>query len=118
MSLNGFFVAAPQDDGDPVTGHYYEVASHDPGRAQAWGYSDKLSYAPGEPLALHAMSSAASVHMEILRDGLTPELLVQTDIPGGFAETPLHCSVAGCDWPERFRMVIPADWRSGAISFA
>ena len=75
-------------------------------------------YAAATATSGDAMSSAASVHMEILRDGLTPELLVQTDIPGGFAETPLHCSVAGCDWPERFRMVIPADWRSGSISFA
>ena len=113
MSLQGFFVAAPQDDGDAVTGHYYETASPDPARAQVWGYTDKLSYAPGEALVLYGMSSAAQVRLEILRDGLVPEVLLERDIAGGFAETPLHCSVTGCDWPERFRMAIPMDWRSG-----
>ena len=113
MSLNGFFVAAPQDDGDAVTGHHYEVASPDRGRPQVWGYTDKLSYAPGEILALHAMSSAAVIRLEVLRDGLVPEVVLARDIPGGFAPTPADCSVKGCDWPERLRLVIPGDWRSG-----
>ena len=30
--MQGFFVAGPFDDGDPVTGHYYEMASDDPAR--------------------------------------------------------------------------------------
>ena len=43
MSLQGFFIAAPHDDGDPVTGHYYEMASANPRRAQVWIYADALS---------------------------------------------------------------------------
>ncbi len=37
MSLRGFFVAGPQDDGDPVIGHYCETASPDRNRPQVWG---------------------------------------------------------------------------------
>ena len=68
MALKGFFTAGPYDDGDPVTGHYYEVASNDPSRAQVWGYTGGLSYAPGERLTLHAMSSAAQARLVIARD--------------------------------------------------
>lgn len=113
MNLKGFFVPGPYDDGDPVTGHYTECASPDPGRPQVWGYSDKISYAPGETLVLHAMSSAPVARLEILRDGLVPEPLVDAQIALTFEPTPADCSVKGCGWPERYRLVIPADWRSG-----
>ena len=36
MSLQGFFSPGPYDDGDPVTGHYYEMAAADPDRAPAF----------------------------------------------------------------------------------
>ncbi len=112
MTLKDFFVSGPYDDGDPVTGHYYEMASPDPARAQVWGYTDKISYAPGEVLVLHAMSSASMARLQILRDGLTPETLVDTQIALSFEPTPEACSVKGCGWPERYRLTLP-DWRSG-----
>ena len=49
MTLQDFFVAGPYDDGDAVTGHYYEMASADPTRPQVWGYTDKISYSAGPP---------------------------------------------------------------------
>ena len=55
--LRGFFVAGPHDSGEPVMGHYYEMASADPTRPQVWGYTGGLSYAPGERLALHAIAT-------------------------------------------------------------
>ena len=113
MTLKDFFVAGPYDDGDAVTGHYYEVASADPARAQVWGYADRLSYAPGDVLILHAMSSAAVARMEVVRDGLVPETLVIAEIALTFEPTPEECSVEGCDWPERYRLTIPEGWRSG-----
>lgn len=113
MSLQGFFTAAPHDTGDPVSGHYFEMASADPGRAQVWGYTDRISHAPGELLRLHVMSSAAEVALRIERDGLTPQTVHEAVIPGGFAPTPADCSVRGCGWPERFSLVIPEDWKSG-----
>lgn len=113
MTLKDFFVAGPYDDGDPVTGHYYEMASNDPSRPQVWGYTPRLSYAPGDALTLHAMSSATTARLEIIRDGLAPEPLLTTEIHLTFEPTPADCSVNGCHWPERHRMTIPKDWRSG-----
>lgn len=112
LTLKDFFVAGPHDDGDPVTGHYYEAASPDPARPQVWAYTDRLSYAPGDELVLHAMSSAARARLEILRDGVVQECLLDTEIATSFVPTPEDCSVKGCGWPERFRLTLP-DWRSG-----
>eukprot|EP01036_Dinobryon_divergens_P013927 gene13927-18783_t len=113
MTLQDFFVAGPYDDGDAVTGHYYEMASADPTRPQVWGYTDKISYSAGETLILHAMSSVPTARVEILRDGVQPEKLVDTSVAMSFEATPEDCSVTGCGWPERYRMTLPADWISG-----
>ncbi len=112
MSLKDFFVPGPFDDGSAVTGHYYEVASDDPARPQVWGYTDRLSYAPGDVLILHAMSSAPMARLEILRDGLMAETMLDSRIALTFEPTPEDCSVKGCGWPERFRLTLPA-WQSG-----
>ena len=111
--MQGFFVTGPFDDGDPVTGHYYEMASSDPARPQVWGYTAALSYKPGDTLRLHAMSSAPEARLTIIRDGLTPQPVLQTTIPTRFAPTPADCSVKGCGWPVVFETVIPGDWPSG-----
>ncbi len=113
MTLQGFFVAAPHDNGDAVMGHYYEVASGDPDRAQVWGYSDRVSYAVGDVLRLHGMALADVVRLTISRDGVVPLVVVETDIPGGFVATSADCSVSGCGWPVRFEMVVPEGWKSG-----
>lgn len=111
--MKGFFVPGPGDDGDPVTGFYYETASDDPSRPQVWGYTDRLSYAPGETMRLHAMSTAREIGLTILRDGLAPVEMLRATIPGGFAPTPADCSFRGCGWPERAAIPIPAHWPSG-----
>ena len=111
--MKGFFTAGPTDDGDAVTGHYYEVASPDPSRAQAWVYAAALSYAPGEELVLHGMSSAPEAALKITRDGLQPQVMLQTRLATRFAATPFDVSEKGCDWPEVLRLTIPADWPSG-----
>ena len=116
MTLPGFFVAGPFDDGDAVTGHYYEVASGDPTCAQVWGYSNALSYVPGEELSLHVMSRASTVRVVVQRDGLMPQVVLDREVSGGFRPTPNDCSVMGCGWPERLRMVIPEYWKSGVYT--
>ena len=114
--MQGFFVPGPKDDGDPVTGHYYETASDDPARPQVWGYADRLSYAPGERLVLHAISNADKARLVIRRDGLVPKVMLDTIIPCGFAPTPADCSERGCGWPERFGISLPLDWPSGVYT--
>ena len=112
-NLQGFFAAAPHDTGDAVSGHYYEMASADPARPQVWGYTDRISYAPGEILHLHAISSAEEIGVRIERDGPHLETVLDTTIPGGFAPTPADCSVNGCGWPERLALPLPDSWKSG-----
>jgi len=116
MSLKDFFTAGPFDDGDPVTGHYFEMASADPTRPQVWAYTDALSYRPGDVLRLHAMSSCTEADLTIARDGLVPQTLFTAKIATRFAETPTDCSVSGCGWPEVLRFVIPQDWQSGVYT--
>ncbi len=111
--MQGFFVTGPSDDGDPVTGHYYQTASDDPTRPQVWGYTAAISYAPGETLRLHAMSSAPRARLTIARDGLTPKTVLQTTIATVFAPTHADCSVKGCGWPVAYEAVIPQDWATG-----
>ncbi|MGB8813980.1 MAG: N,N-dimethylformamidase beta subunit family domain-containing protein [Paracoccaceae bacterium] len=113
MPLHDFFTAAPHDDGTPVMGHYYQIASNDPLKPQVWGYTDALSYSPGDTLHLHVTSNAASVQLTITRDGLSPTQVHTQTIPAGFAPTPADCSTTGCHWPERFALQIPANWQSG-----
>jgi hypothetical protein len=113
MPLLGHFTAAPHDDGDPVTGHYYEVASNDPARPQAWCYTDRLSYAPGDTLRLHAIAHTPTARLTITRDCAAPVIVIDTTIPAGFAPTPPDCSVTGCGWPERYSLTLPDSWASG-----
>ncbi|MES2916859.1 MAG: N,N-dimethylformamidase beta subunit family domain-containing protein [Pseudomonadota bacterium] len=114
--MQGFFIPGPHDDGDPVTGHYYEMASDDPSRPQVWGYTSALSYAPGQTLRLHAMSSAALAKLTIAHDGLTPLTLLETTIPTTFAATPSDCSVRGCGWPVAFETTVPQAWPTGVYT--
>ena len=116
MTLKDFFIPGPYDDGDSVTGHYYEMASADPDRPQVWGYTSALGHAPGQVLRLHAMGSARTARLEIARDGRVPETVLTTDIPLSFEPTPADCSVTGCGWPERFALTIPQEWRSGVYT--
>jgi len=115
--MQGFFVAGPFDDGDPVTGHYYETAADDPARPQVWGYAAAISYRPGEMLRLHAMASAPEARLTITRDGLSPQVMLETTIPTRFAATPADCSVKGCGWPVAFETAIPDGWSSGVYVF-
>ncbi|MBC7736942.1 MAG: hypothetical protein H7245_06905, partial [Candidatus Saccharibacteria bacterium] len=107
-----FFVGGPHDDGDAVTGHYYEMATG-PDRAQVWFYTAGLSFTAGDEIVLHGISSAPRARIIVVRDGLVPLQKLQAEVAMTWAETPLDCSVKGCDWPEVWRFVVPRDWTSG-----
>ncbi len=116
MSLQGFFVAGPHDDGDAVTGHYYETASPDPDRAQVWAYADALSYRPGDRLRLHGMGKKGMARLVIARDGVAPTVVLDRQVAVDFAVTPADASVNGCGWPLVFEMTLPQDWPSGVYT--
>ena len=109
------FVSGPYDDGDAVTGHYYEMAGGRE-RAQVWLYTAGLSYAAGDEVVLHGMSSAPVARVTVARDGVVPLEVLRAFVAMTWCETRFDCSVRGCDWPEVWRFVVPGDWVSGVYT--
>ncbi|MHC4875925.1 MAG: N,N-dimethylformamidase beta subunit family domain-containing protein [Planctomycetota bacterium] len=78
------------------------------------GYTDQLSYVPGEEVSFHLASSADSVRIVIERQGGTNETVFdKPDIACATHSIPDRASSEGCNWPAAFTMTIPGDWRSG-----
>jgi lysophospholipase L1-like esterase len=83
-------------------------------RARVEGYTDQLSYLPGEEVKFHLSASAKSVDMKIDRiGGETKTVFQKAGIATTFHSIPADASSRGCGWPETFRVKIPADWPSG-----
>lgn len=78
------------------------------------GYAGQLSVAPGEEVTFHVSTGASRFSAEITRLGATDESVwTQKDIPGQAHAIPENASSHGCQWPESFRVTIPAEWKSG-----
>ncbi|WP_203328886.1 N,N-dimethylformamidase beta subunit family domain-containing protein [Candidatus Laterigemmans baculatus] len=78
------------------------------------GYSDQLSYAPGDEVALHVSTTAAKYSITVDRIGGTDQrVLEKSEIAGSAHPIPDNASSHGCGWPAGFRFQIPADWQSG-----
>jgi len=43
-------------------------------------------------------------------------VVLRAEIGMTWADTPLDCSVRGCDWPEVWRFAVPGDWASGVYT--
>ena len=97
-----------------ILDNYYIGPARDDAVLEIWGYTPKMSYAPGERVALHVSTTAPEWDVEIGRDGADYiQLLQETGLKGQHHPTPQDCSVNGCDWPESYDFTIPADWRPG-----
>ncbi len=97
-----------------ILDHYYIGPARDSSVLEIWGYTPKMSYAPGDQVALHVSTTAAEWDLEIGRDGSAYQpLLTETGLPGQHHETPRDCSVIGCDWPAAYEFTIPGDWPPG-----
>src|SRR5262245_55143473 len=78
------------------------------------GYTNQVSYAPGEDVILHVSTTAPNYTVEVSRLGATNKVvLTKSEIPGASHRVPEHASTHGCGWPESFRFPIPKDWPSG-----
>jgi hypothetical protein len=78
------------------------------------GYSDRVSYAPGETVALHVSTTADKFSIEIARLGVATDVVhQQADIAGVESSIPENASSHGCNWPALVKLAIPDDWRSG-----
>ncbi|MGD9193777.1 MAG: hypothetical protein PVH58_17785 [Desulfobacterales bacterium] len=94
--------------------NWYEFPTKDPEVLEVWAYCDKLSYAPGDEVALHVNTTAPNYNIEIFRDGGKLESVYKkTDVPGAYHETPIKAYESGCNWPVSTRIKIPSDWKSG-----
>jgi hypothetical protein len=78
------------------------------------GYTDRLSYRPGEEVAFHLSTTAARYAMEISRLGAEAEVVHrESDLPGASHPIPEDASSHGCRWPVSHRITVPEGWRSG-----
>ncbi|WP_170467767.1 N,N-dimethylformamidase beta subunit family domain-containing protein [Ruegeria arenilitoris] len=97
-----------------ILDNYYIGPARDDAVLEIWGYTPRMSYAPGETVALHVSTTAEKWDFEVGRDGLVYEpLLRQQGLTGCHQETPDDCSVKGCDWQVSHQFTIPTDWRPG-----
>ena len=94
--------------------NFYDMASESREELQIWGYTDRLSYEPGDTVALHVSTSVDHFELQITYDGLKPKVVhEESDLLGELHSTPTDCSKQGCQWPVAYHFEIPFDWRSG-----
>ena len=97
-----------------ILDNYFIGPARDDDVLEIWGYTPRMSYRPGEEVALHVSTTAPNWDLEVGRDGLDyAPVLRETGLPGIHQETPGTCSVTGCDWQVSHCFTIPADWRPG-----
>ncbi len=97
-----------------ILDNYYIGPARDPNVLEIWGYTDRLSYLPGEKVELRVSTTAVSYSIEIGRDGVNYQPLLQvSDLKGTYHDTPEDCSVNGCQWPVAYEFTIPETWQSG-----
>lgn len=97
-----------------ILDNYYIGPSRDDAVLEIWGYTEHMTYAPGDRLALRVSTTAETWDLEIGRDGVRYEpLLKKTGLKGNHQATPEDCSVVGCGWDVSFELTIPDDWREG-----
>ncbi|MER8368984.1 N,N-dimethylformamidase beta subunit family domain-containing protein [Mesorhizobium sp. M0306] len=109
------FGLTPEQRRQAVRSHYWEWPGMDGGRGEIWCYSDRFSYRPGDMMALHVSSTAASFGIAIIRDGgAEATMFEEAGIAARWQDTPDQCSVEGCGWQVSFEFRIGDDWPSGA----
>ena len=97
-----------------VLENFYERASGDPDQLEIWGYTDRLSYEPGDTVRFHVSTTAPTFGLQIIRDGWQPEVVfTRRGLPGTLHPTPADCSVRGCGWPVAYEFTVPPEWHSG-----
>ncbi len=97
-----------------ILDNYYIGPSRDAEVLEIWGYTERMTYAPGDNVALRVSTTAETWSLEIGRDGAVYEaMLRETGLKGVHQVTPEDCSVRGCGWQSSFEFTIPDDWKEG-----
>lgn len=78
------------------------------------GYADRLSYQPGEEVALHVSTGAARFSVEVARIGAERTVVFNIDnVTGARHATPADASSYGCRWPAALKFPVAESWPSG-----
>ncbi len=78
------------------------------------GYTDQLSYAPGEEIAFNVSTSAGDYSLEIARIGAEREVVFnESGLPGKAQPIPVNASSHGCGWEATYTFEVPETWQSG-----
>ncbi len=97
-----------------ILDNYYIGPARDEAVLEIWGYTPRMSYAPGDTVALHVSTTAKTWDLEVGRDGQAYEpVLLERGLVGSHQDTPGDCSVQGCNWQASHEFTIPKDWRPG-----
>ena len=100
-----------------ASGRSAERPSGDPTRLEAWCYTDRFSYRPGERVEVHVHSTASTYALTVIRDGADPEVVwSRSGLPGRAYETPPDAYAVGCRWPVGCVLEIDPAWPSGFLS--
>ncbi len=90
------------------------TARQPPSRPVIEGYTDQLSYAPGDTVRFHVSSSAPVYTVRLVRAGDGPLIAHSLPEQKGVAHpVPPDASARGCRWPVSFTYTLPAELRSG-----
>ena len=78
------------------------------------GYTDRLSYAAGDEVKLHAAAQGNGLGVTISRAGPKPEVVWQDgNVRAPLQPVPPVASSHGCRWPAVTAIKVPDTWRSG-----
>lgn len=90
------------------------IAAQPPQSLFIEGYTDQVSYAPGDELKLCTSTSASQFTVKIFRLGIDKdEVHTQTGVPGSEHSIPENAASHGCNWPTSWTFQIPETWPSG-----
>jgi N,N-dimethylformamidase beta subunit-like, C-terminal len=97
-----------------ASGRSAERPSGDPTRLEAWCYTDRFSYRPGDRVEVHVHTTAPTYSLTVIRDGAAPEVVwSRSGLPGRAYETPPDAYAVGCRWPVGCVLDVDPAWPSG-----
>jgi len=83
-------------------------------RARIEGYTNQQSYIAGDEIVFHMSASTDAIDVQIERFGTkTQRVFEKSGVATMLRAIPADASSHGCNWPETFRVKVPADWQSG-----
>jgi hypothetical protein len=82
------------------------------------GYTENLSYLPGESIDLYLSSAIPLVDLQLARVGhIQQEPLKLSGVAASLQPIPEDASAHGCKWKKTISVKIPENWKSGYYEF-